>query len=145
MQKLITSLASLFIFFFVNAQNTETEKEIRLLEEKHIQAILQMDSAFLRKLWPSRFMVNNPGNRVVVGGQVERVMSGSLAYSSYKFEMEQILIRQNLVVTMGNETVVPVMGNPKGGQTIKRRYTHIWQKENDNWVLIARHANEVCQ
>ncbi len=145
MKKIISSLASLFIFFFVNAQNAETEKEIRLLEEMHVQAILQMDSASLRKIWPPGFMVNNPGNTVVVGGLIERVMSGSLAYSNYKFEMEQILIRQNLVVTMGNETVVPVMGNPKGGQTIKRRYTHIWQKENGNWILIARHANEVCQ
>jgi ketosteroid isomerase-like protein len=70
-------------------------------------------------------------------------MTRALAYSSYKFEVEHILIKNDLVITMGNETVVPAMGNPSGGQTLKRRYTHVWHKEINNWKLIARHANVV--
>jgi ketosteroid isomerase-like protein len=89
-------------------------------------------------------MVNSPRNTVVIGGQVELVMKGVISYSSYTFEMEKMLEKGDMVITMGNETVVPVMGNPKGGQTIKRRYTHFWAKENGSWKLIARHANEVC-
>lgn len=145
MKKLIATLLSLFILFGTYCQKAAIEAEIRGLEEKHIQAILQKDSATLQKIWAPGFMVNSPRNIVVTGGQVERVMTGALAYSSYHFEMQQILIKENIVITMGNETVVPVMGNPKGGQTIKRRYTHIWEKENGSWILIARHANEVCQ
>jgi ketosteroid isomerase-like protein len=143
MKYLFLSFSSLLFFFCSSAQNT-IETEIRILEEKHVQAILQKDSAALRKIWPQDFMVNSPRNTVAKGGQIERVMSGSLAYTTYKFEMEQILIREGVVITMGNETVVPVMGNPKGGQTIKRRYTHFWQKVNGNWLLMARHANEIC-
>ncbi len=145
MKKFIPTLFLLLIFHCTYAQNNGIEAEIKALEENHIQAIMQKDTATLRKIWVPDFMVNSPRNTVVIGGQVERVMSGGIAYTSYKFEMEKILIKENLVITMGNETVVPVMGNPKGGQTIKRRYTHIWQKTNGTWVLITRHANEVCQ
>jgi ketosteroid isomerase-like protein len=99
----------------------------------------------LRIIWAPGFMVNAPTNRVVVGGQVEMVMAGVINYTSYKQEIEQILLKGDIVIEMGNETVVPVINNRKGGQTIKRRYTHIWAKENGSWKLIARHANEVCQ
>lgn len=145
MKKIMATFLPLLIFFCAYCQKATIETEIRELEGKHIQAILQKDSATLQKIWTPGFMVNTPRNIVVTGGQIERVMTGALAYSSYHFEMEQILIKENIVITMGNETVVPVMGNPKGGQTIKRRYTHIWEKANGSWVLIARHANEICQ
>lgn len=145
MKKFITTLSLQVIFHCAYAQNTVIEAEIKALEENHIQAIMQKDTATLRKIWVPDFMVNSPRNMVAIGGQVERVMAGGIAYTSYIFEMEKILIKENIVITMGNETVVPVVGNPKGGQTIKRRYTHIWEKEkNGSWVLIARHANEVC-
>lgn len=144
MKKLINSLVLFLAFFGAYAQKKSIEAEIKLLEEKHIQAILQKDTATLRKIWPPGFMVNTPRNVVAIGGQLERVMDGSLAYSSYTFKMQQILVKDNMVITMGSETVVPVMGNPKGGQTIKRRYTHFWARETGGWKLIARHANEVC-
>jgi len=126
-------------------QNATTEATIKSLEEKQVQAILQKDTATLRKIWSPGFMVNSPRNIIVIGGQIERVVEGSLAYTSYTFTMEQMLVQEDMVVTMGSETVIPVIANPKGGQTIKRRYTQVWQKANDSWILIARHANELCQ
>jgi hypothetical protein len=45
---------------------------------------------------------------------------------------------------MGSETVVPSGLDPLAGQTIQRRYTNIWMKEKGNWILIARHANNIC-
>lgn len=93
MKKIIATLLPLLIFFGTYCQKASIEAEIRGLEEKHIQAILQKNSATLQKIWTSGFMVNSPRNIVVTGGQVERVMSGALAYSSYHFEMEQIFIK----------------------------------------------------
>jgi preprotein translocase subunit Sec61beta len=145
MKKLISLVSSLLILFCAYAQNETIEKEIRKLEEIGAQAILQKDSATLRKIWARSFMVNSPRNTVLTGGQVEMVMAGIISYSSYKHELEKILITGDIVISMGSETVVPVMGNPNGGQTIKRRYTNIYQKENGQWILIARHANEICQ
>ncbi len=143
MKKIVSTLLSLLIFISSYSQKA-IEEEMRRLEEKVVQAVLQKDSATLRKIWAPNFMVNAPINRVVTGGQVELVMAGAISYSSYILDIEKILIKGDIVITMGNETVVPVLGNPKGGQTIKRRYTQIWVKENGRWIAIARHANEVC-
>ena len=76
---------------------------------------------------------------------IERIVADSLSFSSYKFEMEKIIIKNGLAITMGNETVQPTGKNRDAGKTLTRRYTHIWSKENDNWVLILRHANILCQ
>jgi len=144
MKKIIITAISLLIFCSTYAQKAAIEKEIKMLEEKVIQAVLEKDSVTLSKIWDPGFMVNAPVNRVVIGQQIKMVMSGMISYSSFKAEIEQILIKGDIVITMGSETVVPVMGNPKGGQIVKRRFTHIWVKENGSWKLIARHSNEVC-
>ncbi len=144
MKKILIVSALLFTFFCSHAQEDKIRPEINSLEQKGIQAILQKDSATLRKLWSPTFMVNAPINKVVKGGQVEMVMSGRIAYTSYTGEMEELLVDGDFVITMGHETVVPVMGNPNGGQTVQRRYTHVWKKTKDSWLLIARHANEIC-
>ena len=126
------------------AQDEQIKSEINSLEQKGIQAILQKDSATLRKLWSPTFMVNAPTNMVVYGGQVEMVMSGKISYTLFTGEMEQLKVIGDIVITMGHETVVPSPGNRNAGQTIQRRYTHIWQRNNGSWMLMARHANEIC-
>jgi hypothetical protein len=30
------------------------------------------------------------------------------------------------------------------GQIVRRRFTHVWIKENGEWKLFARHANNIC-
>ncbi|MCW3089514.1 MAG: nuclear transport factor 2 family protein [Ferruginibacter sp.] len=144
MKKIIIPLVLLFTFFFAEAQDEQIKTEINKLEQEGIQAILQKDSATLRKLWSPTFMVNAPNNKVVRGGQVAMVMDGRISYTSYIGEMEQLLVNGDIVITMGHETVVPVIGNPKGGQTIERRYTHVWERKNGSWLLMARHASETC-
>ena len=32
---------------------------------------------------------------------------------------------------------------PMAGQPLKRRYTDVWQKSGDSWVMIARQATYV--
>ncbi len=144
MKKLIFPVISLFAFFSSPAQEDKIKIEINSLEQRGVKAILQKDSATLNKLWSPAFMVNAPVNRVVKGGQVAMVMGGQISYTSYTCQMEEMLVSGDIVITMGRETVVPVIGNPNGGQTIERRYTHIWKKQGEGWLLIARHANQVC-
>jgi ketosteroid isomerase-like protein len=144
MKKVIITSALFFTVLFCHAQNDKLKAEINGLEERSRQAILQQDSATLHKLWSPTFMVNSPNNIVVKGGQVEMVMAGRISYTTYKGEMEEMLVSGDIVITMGHETVVPVMGNPNGGQTIHRRYTNIWKKQKEGWLLIARQGSEVC-
>ena len=89
-------------------------------------------------------MVNAPTNRVIIGGQVEIVTGGMVSYTSYKGELEEVMVNGDFVITMGHESVVPALGNPNGGQTIQRRYTHVWKKQDKGWLLIARHSSEIC-
>jgi len=45
---------------------------------------------------------------------------------------------------MGSEEVVFTGNVSEAGQTIKRRFTNIWVKQNGVWKLTFRHANNLC-
>jgi ketosteroid isomerase-like protein len=146
MKKLIVTSFSLLIFFYSYSQNEKIEKEIRQMEEKRVSALLTKDTAALLKIYSPDYAVNRPIGILSTNGKtMERIVSDSISFISYKFEMEKIIIKNGLVITMGNETVQPTGKNRDAGKTLKRRYTHIWSKENGSWVLIVRHANILCQ
>ena len=114
------------------------------MEVVEARALLQKDIATLQKVWSPGFMVNAPLNMVFIGGQVDLVKAGILSYTSFVRTVEQVLVLKDVVITMGSETVVPSGLDPMAGQTIQRRYTNIWMKEKGDWVLIARHASDIC-
>jgi ketosteroid isomerase-like protein len=146
MKKLIITSLSLLIFFCSYSQNEKIEKEIRQMEEKRVSALLAKDTAALLKIYSPDYAVNRPiGILSTRDKSIERIVADSLSFISYKFEMENLIIKNGLAITMGNETVQPTGKNRDAGKTLKRRYTHIWSKENGNWVLIVRHANILCQ
>ena len=147
MKKLIlTSLSFLFICCLC-AQTTTAESEIRKLEETERRAVLRNDTATLRKIWDRFLIVNAPMNTVVLGGEdsVARTFTTDMAYSSFTREIEQLLVRGDMVISMGNEIIVPFGNEPKEEQAIKRRYTNIWMKQNGAWTLVARHASIICE
>ena len=121
----------------------QKEAEVRVMEIKEVQAILQKDINALQQIWSPEFMVNSPMNTVNIGGQVNLVAAGIIAYTSFVREIEHVKVLKDVVITMGRETVVPA-GGPMAGQTVYRRYTNIWIKEKGNWIMIARHANNIC-
>ena len=122
----------------------QKEAEIRAMEVAEVQALLEKDTATLRKIWSPGFMVNAPLNAVFIGGQVELVVAGIISYTSFTRTVEHVLVLKDVVITMGSETVVPSGVDPMSGQIINRRYTNIWIKEKGNWILTARHANNIC-
>ena len=116
------------------------------MEEKRVAALIIKDTAALLKIWAPDYCANRPLGVVSTREKIlELVLTDSLSFSSFKFEIEKIIIKKNFVITMGNDTVEPSGKNRNAGNTLKRRFTHIWSKENGNWLLIARHANIVCQ
>lgn len=128
------------------ARQQEVETIIRKLEETECQAVLKRDTLILEKIWASDFMVNAPNNRVVLSGKriTDRPVVARLSYSSFTREVEQILVKGDIVFSMGNEVVVPIGNVPNAGQQVKRRFTNIWIKEGGTWKLSARHANIIC-
>lgn len=145
MKNTVLSLVLIISFLNVFSQTQDTEQEIKNLEQAQVDALLKQDTTFLRKVWAPDFFVNAPINKVVKGGQLKMVAAGFIKYAAYTLNPEQMLIKDNLVISMGSETVVTLGPNyPTAGMTVTRRYTNIWQKQNNHWILIARQASNVC-
>ena len=147
MKKTLLAIACAFVLNGLHAQNTSVESEIRKMEDAERQAVIAKDTAALGKIWSSTFLVNAPLNRVVPsdGSPARRPVIASMTYTTFTREIEFIQEKEGVVFSMGNETIVPAANMPNAGQTIKRRYTNIWMKENGAWRLVARHANVICQ
>ena len=136
----------LYLSCITYGQETSAEAELRKLEEQERQAVLKKDTATLQKLWDKHFIVNAPSNRVVVseGDASSRPVIAQMGYASFTREIEQLLVRGDVVFCMGNEVVIPAENYPRAGEEIKRRYTNIWMKQNGVWKLVARHGSEIC-
>ena len=145
MKKLRLTISLLVISFCIYAQTNQVETEIRKLEAKEVQALLKQDTATLKSLWATDYVVNAPFNRIVLGHQLDSVKADTRHYSLFKREVEQVLVKGDVAISMGNETIEFIGNNPDAGKVTKRRYTNIWLKENGVWKLNARHANKICQ
>lgn len=147
MKKLLIVLITLSISqSFLLAQTKEVlEAEIRSLELAEVSAILSMDKETLSEIWAEDFMVNNPANTVLKSRKevFERMDQGIIHYSEYTREIEAILIMEQTVIVMGEETVKPAGNAPMSGKTVKRRYTNFWREIEGNWQVQARHANVI--
>ena len=146
MKKLIIALSLFFCANYLYAQNQDKEAEIRKLEQIEVKAVLQKDTVTLSKLWDKDYVVNAPTNRISYAGKstVDRPVL-NMARTTFTREVEKVIIRGNIAISMGSETVVPAADQPNAGQIVKRRYTNIWEKQDDGWKLVARHANVICQ
>ena len=131
------------ILFFGQTDH-QKEAEVRAMEVVEAQALVEKDIPTLQEIWSPGFMVNSPINIVFIGGQVDLVIAGIISYSSFIRTVEHVMVLKDVVITMGSETVIPSGLDPMAGQTIQRRFTNIWMKDKGNWILMARHANNIC-
>ena len=146
MKKILITICLLLCDYCLFAQDKNIEAEIRSLEQTLVQAVINKDTATLRKLWDKDCIVNNPDNKIILAQaniMDKPVMQKQKAF--FTRNVEQILINGNVVISMGSETVIPAGDDAKAGQTIKRRYTNIWMQKDGAWKVIARHANVICQ
>jgi ketosteroid isomerase-like protein len=146
MKKMLVTSAFIFYVCCVFAQNERIEAEIRNLEQLEVEAILKKDTVTLLKLWDKAYVVNAPDNKINFAGKttVDRPVL-KRARTSFTRDIEHVIIRGNTVFCMGSETVVPTGDQGAAQQTVKRRYTNIWMKQEGTWKLVARHANVICQ
>lgn len=125
-------------------QNGALEQEIRHREQAQVEALLKNDIAAMKRNWASDYVVNNPMNEVVDASK-GRIQSGKRTYSSFVRDVERVLIHENTVIVMGQETVVPSGTASDAGKTIVRRFTNIWMMREGKWLLTARQATVICK
>ena len=123
------------------------EAEIRKLEADQVEYLMNGKVAEMKKNWASDYTVNNPFN-VVQDAATDPIQSGVLTYSKFERNIEKVLLHDSVIVVMGSELVVPKTA-PKGSshdttQPIKRRFTNVWMRKDGKWLMIARHASNIC-
>ncbi|HWH63423.1 MAG TPA: nuclear transport factor 2 family protein [Ginsengibacter sp.] len=128
-----------------HTQNTTVPDTIRQLEKAETVAMLNDDYSALDNIWHPKFTVNTPLNRILKTADIHGAMkAGLIKYSLLERNIEEILVHDNVVVTLGNEVTVPIDQAPMAGQKTIRRYTNIWVSENNEWKLFSRHASNIC-
>jgi hypothetical protein len=124
--------------------NEAIEKEIRQPEQSQVEYALRNEYEAMEKQWSPDYLVNNPFNQVVQAKQGP-MRKGELTYSTFTRDIEKVLIHGPSVIVMGAETVVPTGTTANAGKTIRRRFTNVWMNTTGKWLLVARHANVICQ
>jgi hypothetical protein len=120
------------------------ETEIRGMEQMEKEAILQLDTTTMEKLWDKDLVVNSPTNNVVdKRGGMFALKNGFIHYASYEKEIEKIMFYGDVSIVMGLETVKPIGLAPNIGKTVKRRFTNIWRQQGKSWTLVARQATNI--
>ena len=136
------TVAMICTLTFVRAQNNRVENEIRNLDKQEAEAVLKHDTTALEQLWADNFTVNTPYNVIGTRKRGDRI---NLFYSKFDRNIEKVIVfSDSLVTTMGNEVVIRKAPMTLAGQTITRRFTHMWIKKSGKWQLAIRHANFIC-
>ena len=121
----------------------DADKEIRKLETVEAKAMLAADIPALERLWAEEYTVNAPDNLVRDRKDViAAVRAGLIKYTGFERNVEYVGFHGDTAVVMGKETVKP-SGGPDDGKTLDRRYTNVWAKKGDRWLMVARHAHVI--
>ena len=115
MTKYIFLLAFSISTLWIYAQdNSKAEAEIRALEQTGANAILNGDTNTLKQIWAPEFLVNTPRNEVT--GTRDSILllqkAGIINYSTFEKVIERMQFQENLVITMGHETIVAKNDSP---------------------------------
>ena len=139
---LFTTVEILYTLVFLNAQENSIENQIRALDKAEAEAVVNHDTIAIEGLWADDFTVNTPYNAVGTRKRGDRI---NLYYNKLERNIEKLVIfNDSLVMTMGNEIINRKPPMTLAGQTLTRRYTHMWMKRNGKWQLTVRHANFIC-
>ena len=120
----------------------DKEAEIRRLENLERESVLKGDSvALFNKIWSPNMVIHAPTNRIVTVEITKMLLrTGKLNYASFERTIEKITFNDNIAFVMGEEKLKPQGEQENAGKLVTRRFTNIWNYENNNWSIIARQA-----
>jgi ketosteroid isomerase-like protein len=147
MGKTMVTSVLLILAFTSIAQSNKIEGLIKVLDQKNAYTVAHADTTALMKLLAPEFTINRTTGTIVSGRDktLELMRQGMVTYDSFSVVTERVIIKNpELAVSMGSEVVVSGGNRDLKGQIVKRRFTHVWIKEEGEWKLLARHASNIC-
>jgi ketosteroid isomerase-like protein len=116
--------------------------DVLAAERREAEAMRAGDVRGLGSIWDDGFTVTPPPQHPTHRNEVlARVSGGSLAYDEFTREVDQVVeVADDVVVTLGSESLVPAAGTPGEGERMVRRFTHVWRRTGSQWRLPVRHA-----
>jgi hypothetical protein len=94
----------------------------------------------------STFVVLMPEGSVVRGADIlKRFAAGTMRYDRIDQRIDYAGSHgPDMVVLMGEETVVAGGSGPNAGKPVRRRFTDVFRRENGEWRHDLRHANVIA-
>lgn len=143
--KSILVLLTIFLIQINTYGQTNSEKQIRELENQEREAVLKGDTTTLYKLWSPNYVVNAPMNVVATIEKIKGFLrEGQIDYTSFDRVIEKITFTGDIAIVMGKEITKPEKNTENAGKTVTRRYTNIWMKTKGVWLLTARQATNIA-
>jgi len=122
------------------------EAEIEKLETEEAAARVALDVPRLEALWSDEMIVNATENIVYNKDHfLLRIRSGQVSFKSFERKISRLTVKGDVVVTTGNESIVPAIG-PDAGQTVFCSYMNVWIKGGAaGWQLLGRQVAVIAR
>src|ERR1700683_4555523 len=128
-----------------NASQASAEADIRRLEEEEATARTQIDVSALEKLWCDELIINATEDIIYTKDHfLLRIKAGQLRFNSFQRKISRIAIRENVAVSMGNESISPANG-PDAGKTVYCSYMNVWIRSGESWQLLGRQVDAIAR
>jgi hypothetical protein len=121
------------------------ETEIEKLETEEAAARVACDVARLEALWADELIINATENIVYTKDHfLLRIRSGQIRFKSFERKISRLTVKGEVVVTTGNESIVPDVG-PDAGKTVFCSYMNVWAREARGWRLLGRQVAVIAR
>ena len=130
------------VAFTPSMATADPADDVERMEQKRIQAILDVDMPTLNAIYSDDFFYNlAAGNSETKSEYFARYTSGNLKVTKSESEGREVRIYGNTAVVTG---IVHVNATIKGeDKEIHQRYLNVWVKRANGWVLVARQATNL--
>lgn len=127
------------------SKGSSIEAEIRRLEEEEALARTRVDVSTLEKLWCDELIINATENIIFTKDHfLLRIKTGQVRFNSFSRKISRIAIKENVAVSMGNESISPSKG-PDAGKTVHCSYVNVWIRSGESWQLIGRQVDIIAR
>ena len=127
------------------SKGSSIEIEIRRLEEEEATARAQVDVSALERLWCDELIINATENIIYTKDHfLLRIKAGQVRFRSFLRKVSRIAIRENVAVSMGNESISPSNG-PDASKTVHCSYINVWIRSGESWQLIGRQVDIIAR